>query len=147
MAKLEFENHKNQYFSWFKIGLSLLDFKQLLVDSGSIVQCQHCQQTSKGWGFVCCATTALSLCLCHAVSTLRTTQHVSVSRLSLWVLGVSRTLALSNTPCLSLPLLLLFLLLLHHPSAARTFLSVKAKFPIYQRPNCVKEDDSSEPRA
>ena len=59
MAKLEFENDKNQFFSWllrsehvktnifgnrmtkltFKIGLSLLDFKQLLVDSGSIVQC------------------------------------------------------------------------------------------------------------
>ena len=61
MAKLEFENHKNQYFSgcldpnklrpifleiawqnWpFKIGLSLFDFKQLLVDSGIIVHCNH----------------------------------------------------------------------------------------------------------
>ena len=59
MAKLGFENHKNQYFSWllrsehvktnifgnrmtnltFKIGLSLFDFKQLLVDSGIIVHC------------------------------------------------------------------------------------------------------------
>ena len=74
---------------------------------------------------------------------------MSVSRLSLSVLGVGRTLR-GNTPCLSLSLLLLFLLLIHHPSvsvAARTFLSVKANFPIYQRPNCVKEDDSSEPGA
>ena len=59
MTKLEFEKHKNQYFSWLlrsehvktnifenrmtkltiQIGLSLLDFEQLLVDSGSIVQC------------------------------------------------------------------------------------------------------------
>ena len=59
MAKLEFENHKNQYslgcldpnklrpifleIAWqnwpFKIGLSLLDFKQLLVNNGIIVQC------------------------------------------------------------------------------------------------------------
>ena len=60
MAKLEFENHKNQYFSWllrseqvkpifleivwqnwpFKIGLSLFDFMQILVvDSGTIVHC------------------------------------------------------------------------------------------------------------
>ena len=56
MAKLEFENHKNQYFSWLlrskqvktnifenrmiklTIGLSLFDFKQLLVNSGTIVQ-------------------------------------------------------------------------------------------------------------
>ena len=61
MVKLEFETHKNQYFSWllrseqvktnifgnrmtnwpFKIGLSLFDFKQLLVDSGIIVHCDE----------------------------------------------------------------------------------------------------------
>jgi len=59
LSEIDFENHKKQYFSWllrsqhiktnnleiawqnwpFKIGLSLLHFKQLLVDSGSIVQC------------------------------------------------------------------------------------------------------------
>ena len=49
------------------------------------LQRQHCQQTSRGWGSVCFATTALSLCLCHPVSTLGTTRHVSVSRLSLSV--------------------------------------------------------------
>ena len=50
MAKLEFENHKinislgcfdpNKYFwkSHDKIGLSLFDLKQLLIDSGNIVQ-------------------------------------------------------------------------------------------------------------
>ena len=52
MVKLEFENHKDQYFSWllrseqvktniFENSLSLFDFKQLLVDSGTIVQCSE----------------------------------------------------------------------------------------------------------
>ena len=69
MAKLEFENHKNQYFSWLlrsehvetnifgnlttklTIGLSLFDFKQLLVNSGTIVHCIGHQMIFKGWNY------------------------------------------------------------------------------------------------